>query len=239
MPQRGRRSSKGGGGLPLALILVVGGPLLLFGAFSGPTKPRLDPPTSYASLQPGPAPVGLAQAPVEARDRPSPQPVVEPPVSPAAAKPPATETLFVSGRKVALRAEPSAQGKVVDRYGSGQPVEVLERSEEWIRVRHRPTQREGWIQSKRLRAEPLVQEAKEQPKPATVAPKLSSAEIAKILIADSIAAYSGPCACPYQSARNGSSCGRRAAYVRPGGYSPLCYAKDVTPEMVAEYRASH
>ena len=67
----------------------------------------------------------------------------------------------------------------------------------------------------------------------------SAEEIAKQLIADSISSYPGPCACPYQNARNGSSCGKRAAYVRPGGYAPLCFAKDITPEMVANYRASH
>jgi hypothetical protein len=55
------------------------------------------------------------------------------------------------------------------------------------------------------------------------------------LIAESIAGYSGNCPCPYNSARNGSSCGRRSAYSRAGGYAPLCYEKDVTQEMVNEY----
>ncbi|MBE7201092.1 MAG: hypothetical protein INR70_25270 [Parafilimonas terrae] len=68
---------------------------------------------------------------------------------------------------------------------------------------------------------------------------MNDAAVAKLLIERSIAEYPGPCACPYQSARNGSSCGKRAAYVRPGGYAPLCYAKDVTPEMIAAYRAEH
>ena len=68
---------------------------------------------------------------------------------------------------------------------------------------------------------------------------LSDAQIKRILIADSIAAYPGPCPCPYNTARNGSSCGRRSAYSRPGGAAPVCYPKDVTAEMVAEYRDTH
>jgi hypothetical protein len=45
-----------------------------------------------------------------------------------------------------------------------------------------------------------------------------------------------PCACPYNSARNGSACGGRSAYSRPGGAAPLCYPKDVTDGMVASWR---
>lgn len=66
----------------------------------------------------------------------------------------------------------------------------------------------------------------------------SDAKIRQILIEDSISSYGGSCPCPYNSARNGSSCGRRSAYSRPGGASPLCYPRDVTPEMIQEYRRS-
>ncbi len=65
---------------------------------------------------------------------------------------------------------------------------------------------------------------------------LSDNEIAKRIIAESIASYPGPCACPFNTARNGSSCGRRSAYSKPGGYSPVCYRKDVTAEDITEYR---
>lgn len=33
----------------------------------------------------------------------------------------------------------------------------------------------------------------------------------------------GSCDCPYDRASNGSRCGRRSAYYRPGGGSPVCY----------------
>jgi hypothetical protein len=67
----------------------------------------------------------------------------------------------------------------------------------------------------------------------------SDAKIRQILIQDSIASYGGNCPCPYNSASNGSSCGRRSAYSRPGGASPLCYPGDVTTEMIQEYRRFH
>jgi hypothetical protein len=64
----------------------------------------------------------------------------------------------------------------------------------------------------------------------------SDAQVRQILIDESIAAYSGSCPCPYSTARNGSRCGKRSAYSREGGEAPLCYAKDVTDEMVRAYR---
>jgi hypothetical protein len=74
--------------------------------------------------------------------------------------------------------------------------------------------------------------------PAFAAP-MSDADIKRAIIQQSLAAYPGPCPCPYNRARNGSSCGRRSAYSRPGGYSPICYDADVTPELIRQYRASH
>ena len=70
-------------------------------------------------------------------------------------------------------------------------------------------------------------------------PTLTDSRIRKILIQESIAAYSGNCPCPYNTASNGSSCGGRSAWSRAGGEEPLCYPKDVSSEMVREYRDSH
>ena len=67
----------------------------------------------------------------------------------------------------------------------------------------------------------------------------SNEQIKQAIIRESIAAYPGTCACPYNAARNGSRCGRRSAYSRPGGYAPLCYPSDVTDEMVEKYRRQH
>ncbi len=59
------------------------------------------------------------------------------------------------------------------------------------------------------------------------------ARLQRQLVQESIDQYSGPCPCPYNVARNGSSCGRRSAYSRPGGESPLCYPSDVSDSLVA------
>jgi hypothetical protein len=74
-------------------------------------------------------------------------------------------------------------------------------------------------------------------KPAKKSP--TDAQIKQLLIDESIAAYSGNCPCPYNTARNGSRCGRRSAYSREGGEAPLCYPKDVSAEMVTAYREQH
>ena len=68
---------------------------------------------------------------------------------------------------------------------------------------------------------------------------VGDAAVRDAIVRESVAAYLAtgrPCACPYSTARNGSSCGGRSAYSRPGGAAPLCYPGDVTPEMVAAYR---
>lgn len=40
------------------------------------------------------------------------------------------------------------------------------------------------------------------------------------------AAVSGSCDCPYDTDKRGRSCGKRSAYSRPGGRSPVCYIRD-------------
>jgi hypothetical protein len=61
-------------------------------------------------------------------------------------------------------------------------------------------------------------------------------QIRQAIINESIAKYQGSCPCPYNVDRAGRQCGRRSAYSKPGGASPLCYPKDVTHKMVEEYR---
>jgi hypothetical protein len=68
---------------------------------------------------------------------------------------------------------------------------------------------------------------------------VSDAEIRRMMIRDSHAAYSGPCRCPYDAMKNGRACGPRSAYSKPGGRSPLCYAEDISQKMVDDYRAAH
>jgi hypothetical protein len=56
------------------------------------------------------------------------------------------------------------------------------------------------------------------------------------IIQQSIENYPGNCPCPYNTASNGSRCGKRSAYNRAGGYAPLCYPEDVSDRMVKEYK---
>jgi hypothetical protein len=66
---------------------------------------------------------------------------------------------------------------------------------------------------------------------------LSDSQVKAMMIQDSMASYSGRCPCPYNLASNGSQCGRRSAYSKPGGYAPLCYDTDITAEMVNQYKS--
>lgn len=67
----------------------------------------------------------------------------------------------------------------------------------------------------------------------------SDAQVRQAIIRASIASYPGSCPCPYSVARNGSRCGGRSAWSRPGGYSPKCYASDVSQADVAAWRRNH
>jgi hypothetical protein len=71
---------------------------------------------------------------------------------------------------------------------------------------------------------------------------LTDAQIADSIIQASRAAYYAtghPCACPFDRARNGSACGGRSAYSRPGGAAPKCYPQDVSKPEIEQYRRAH
>jgi hypothetical protein len=65
---------------------------------------------------------------------------------------------------------------------------------------------------------------------------LSDDKIKVLLIQESVSAYPGNCPCPYYTDRAGRQCGKRSAWSKPGGYSPLCYPSDVTSQMLENYR---
>jgi hypothetical protein len=67
----------------------------------------------------------------------------------------------------------------------------------------------------------------------------SDAQIKQKIIQQSIDSYPGNCPCPYNTDRAGRRCGGRSAYNRPGGYSPKCFASDVTAVEVLAYRQNH
>ena len=65
---------------------------------------------------------------------------------------------------------------------------------------------------------------------------MTDQQVRERMIAASIQSYSGNCPCPYNRASNGSRCGGRSAYSRPGGASPLCFPQDISDSMVESYR---
>jgi hypothetical protein len=67
----------------------------------------------------------------------------------------------------------------------------------------------------------------------------TDAEIRQTIIQESMATYRGNCPCPYNLARNGSRCGARSAYSRPGGAVPLCFPQDVTQQTLDAYKRQH
>jgi hypothetical protein len=71
---------------------------------------------------------------------------------------------------------------------------------------------------------------------------LTDQQVAEQIIKESRQAYYAtghPCACPEDLARNGSRCGGRSAYSRPGGAEPKCYPQDVSKPEIDNYRAQH
>ena len=65
--------------------------------------------------------------------------------------------------------------------------------------------------------------------------QLSDDQVKQRIIDDSIASYPGTCACPFNTARNGSSCGRRSDWSKAGGASPICYKKEISKAMIKEW----
>lgn len=55
------------------------------------------------------------------------------------------------------------------------------------------------------------------------------------MIQESIMRYAGNCPCPYHRDARGRQCGKRSAWSKPRGYSPLCYPADISADMVREF----
>ncbi|MBN3264852.1 hypothetical protein [Pectobacterium brasiliense] len=69
--------------------------------------------------------------------------------------------------------------------------------------------------------------------------RISDGQIKEKIIQESISFYFGHCPCPYNSARNGSKCGKRSAWRRAEGYSPICYKHEVTRKMIDDWRMTN
>lgn len=219
---------RGSGGALLLGLAVLGG---LFGLGKGSDPPKTSLPmtpvqTAYA-LQPVSTQV-TPTAPLYTR------------ASTAATSSAEPTRLVVSGHDVSLRSGPGPKTKILDRLRQGSEVLELERETGWVKVRHPVTGTDGWVKASLVRskdsapAEAPHKARKEIPPPK--APMVATSVIVARLLAESRASYPGNCACPDDVDKRGHRCGARSAYSRPGGYAPLCYPRDVTAEMIAEYR---
>ena len=65
--------------------------------------------------------------------------------------------------------------------------------------------------------------------------KPSARDIKQTIIDQSISSYQGNCPCPYNRASNGYKCGKRSAWSKHGGYTPICYKQEVTQAMIDHY----
>ncbi|WP_312366065.1 SH3 domain-containing protein [Ensifer sp.] len=151
-------------------------------------------------------------------------------------------TVFVRGKRVALREGPGKKFPILDRYDTGRPVRLLSVDGEWSYVQDDLTRREGWIASHLLSSDTEPKRDKSasgessRVEPGKV-PRISDSVIVQRIIAESISGYSGSCACPESRDRAGRRCGRRSAYSKPGGAAPICYPSDVSRAMIDAFRS--
>lgn len=136
-----------------------------------------------------------------------------------------SERAFVTASSLNVRAGAGPENAIVGRLARGAEVTIVERAGEWVRLAPTSFFESGWVSSSYLSAEAPPPE------------RTSDNQIRQLIMQQSLAYYSGSCPCPYNVDRGGRRCGRRSAYSRPGGASPMCYPSDVSDAQVQQFRA--
>ena len=150
---------------------------------------------------------------------------------------------YVSGKRVGFRSGPSTTDPIADRFDAGRKVFLMEQAGDWSRIRDDLTQREGWIATRFLSETEIKTTAtpakrEKVPEEIEVAiPVVPDTVLIQRIIAESLDSYPSSCACPYSRDRAGRRCGKRSAYSKPGGYSPVCFPGDVTKAMIEAFRS--
>jgi len=137
---------------------------------------------------------------------------------------------FVSSN-LNLRSSPSRYGKVLVTLPKGELVYEYRLFDGWSQVNVASLNVTGFVATRYL-SETCI------PGGGISRQSLSRDQIASILIAQSLGSYRGNCPCPYNTDSAGRSCGRRSAYSRPGGRSPLCYRSDVSAAQIEGFRTN-
>lgn len=141
--------------------------------------------------------------------------------------------MYVDASRLNVRNGAGKSHKVIWTLKRDQKVRVTNKQDDWLFVEG--SRFKGWVFGSYLTNKPTQRQVALPKKKA--ASGLSTSAIKKILIKRSHAYYDGNCPCPYNRTSRGHKCGKRSAYSRPGGASPLCYPSDVSQAMVAQYRA--
>jgi len=143
--------------------------------------------------------------------------------------------MYVDASRLNVRNAAGKNGKVIWTLKRDQQVQVTSRDGDWLFIEH--SRFKGWVFGTYLTNTPTPKQASTPKRAKKQTAGLSTSRIKKILIKRSHAYYPGNCPCPYNITAAGRKCGGRSAWSRPGGREPLCYASDVTAQMVTDYRA--
>lgn len=144
-------------------------------------------------------------------------------------------TMYVDASRLNVRNGAAKTNKVIWTLKRNEKIRVTAQNGDWLQVTG--TRYHGWVFGSYLTNNPAPKQVNVPRTQKKQSAGLSTSRIKKILIKRSHAYYSGNCPCPYNRTSRGHKCGKRSAYSRPGGASPLCYNRDVTAQMVANYRA--
>lgn len=106
------------------------------------------PQPEAAAVALDPSPSGEAVTAAAPNEPPQPETAAVEPVEPAAE---AKTWVIVTGSRVNVRKDPSRTGQWVTSYVRDTKLQLLERSENWIRIRHPETNETGWMYAEFLR----------------------------------------------------------------------------------------
>lgn len=136
-------------------------------------------------------------------------------------------------KTVRLRSSGSTEAPAIGTIQAGTAVNVLFSQGQWVKIAIPGGMQRGWVFKDYLSdgtgavvtrqispSVPVTETAKTAP------PAIQARKQPEHSPGDPIREpRTGSCDCPYDYAKNGSICGGRSAYSRPGGREPVCYYK--------------
>lgn len=178
-------------------------------------------------------PPAIAEIPATAPASPSPSPT---------SQVPEVERRSAVTANVRLRTHGSTEATIITTLPRGTEIIVLDATGTWFQVRVPSGELVGWVRGDYVwpgttpvapPLQPLIASPRSIDVPPTVKAQRFAPEPSTRRAPEPVRRQgdpireprSGSCDCPYDYARNGSRCGGRSAYSRPGGRSPVCYVE--------------